>query len=38
MEKQVLTVEQMQELIALGVDASKASMRWIKIISITNTF
>ena len=36
MEKQVLTVEQMQELIVLGVDASKASMRWIKIISITN--
>lgn len=29
MEEQVLTAEQMQELIAMGVDTSKASMCWI---------
>lgn len=28
MENQVLTIEQMQELIAMGVDTSKASMIW----------
>lgn len=30
MEEQVLTIEQMQELIELGVDISKASMCWWK--------
>ena len=28
MKDKVLTIEQMQELIALGVDTSKASMCW----------
>lgn len=28
MEKQVLSIEQMQELIKLGIDISKASMLW----------
>ena len=30
MEKQVLSIEQMQKLKELGVDTSKASMAWVK--------
>ena len=34
MNEQVLTIEQMQELIALGIDTSKASMCWFPMMEI----
>ena len=34
MNEQVLTIEQMQELIALGVDTSKASMCWFPMMEL----
>lgn len=36
MENQVLTIEQMQELIAMGIDISKASCTWCKVRAITS--
>lgn len=36
MENQVLTIEQMQELINMGVDISKASCTWCKVRAITS--
>ena len=35
MENQVLTIEQMQELIAMDIDISKASCTWCKVRAIT---
>ena len=34
MNEQVLTIEQMQELIALGIDTSKASMCWFPMMEL----
>lgn len=36
MENQVLTIEQMQKLIAIGIDTSKASCTWCKVRAITS--
>lgn len=36
MEKQVLSIEQMQELVKLGIDISKASCTWCKVRAITS--
>lgn len=36
MEKQVLSIEQMRELIDMGIDISKASCTWCKVRAITS--